>query len=503
MKKIITLLSIILINNIGNSQTLDYSNYTPAFFDDFNGYGDPAVIGIHGFKSNPFFVQKYSVENGSWGGQVRYRPLQATMPMQSIIRLTETKLLQPYSETLSDGTINVVKYNSGYLRLNPDYNDKYRNYGYGIIEASIKFPAAVSLPQETCEASFWLWGHKHTEIDIFDVSFTTFYNTRAIDWSYSDPYGKSITNQPFTTPALPNITSGFHKFSAEWTPSIVRFYVDDHFVSSIPYNEIRTYPYFYALELALMPYLQDDYGSGQFMEIDWIQMWKRECEVEDMIVTDPFSSPFNQIQPASGREFIKEKVIISSGPLLNLFQTVPTKIVAEATEINANFLADQSVLTYQSPVPIKDNNGNITHYIHPYSNAYLEITPKTCALPPSKPGRSHNDNSVFDNSYEGMNYIRNDTLYKKKSTSNSLRNTIGNIRIYPNPSTGSFNIEIPQKGNYTIRVMNLIGSTVYEGKMTDEQKKAVQLDQNLPPGNYTIHISGDGLRHVEKITLVR
>lgn len=96
------------------------------------------------------------------------------------------------------------------------------------------------------------------------------------------------------------------------------------------------------------------------------------------------------------------------------------------------------------------------------------------------------------------------TIARKHRTIAPLLTTgMMKIRIYPNPSTGSFNIEIPQKGNYTIRVMNLIGSTVYEGKMTDEQKKAIQLDQNLPPGNYTIHISGDGLRYVEKITLTR
>lgn len=80
---------------------------------------------------------------------------------------------------------------------------------------------------------------------------------------------------------------------------------------------------------------------------------------------------------------------------------------------------------------------------------------------------------------------------------------IDRIRIYPNPTTGAFHIEMPQKGNYTIRVMNMLGSTVHEGKMANEQKKSIQLDNNLPPGNYTIHISGDGLRHVERVTLIK
>src|SRR5690606_17820294 len=78
-----------------------------------------------------------------------------------------------------------------------------------------------------------------------------------------------------------------------------------------------------------------------------------------------------------------------------------------------------------------------------------------------------------------------------------------NITIYPNPTTGSFNIEMPQKGNYHIQVMNMLGLVVYEGDMKDQQKTSIQLDNNLPPGNYTIHISGDALRHVNRITLMK
>jgi len=80
---------------------------------------------------------------------------------------------------------------------------------------------------------------------------------------------------------------------------------------------------------------------------------------------------------------------------------------------------------------------------------------------------------------------------------------IARIRIYPNPTTSTFHIEMPQRGSYSLRVMNILGTTVYEGKMADEQRKSIQLDNNLPPGNYTIHISGDGLRHVERITLTK
>ncbi len=116
---------------------------------------------------------------------------------------------------------------------------------------------------------------------------------------------------------------------------------------------------------------------------------------------------------------------------------------------------------------------------------FLIDTKEYCGTISAKPGRHENE----EHSETSKPQLSDTTPFKPT--------------IYPNPTTGSFNIEIPQRGNYTIRVMNMMGSTVYEGNMTNEQKKSILLDNNLPPGNYTIHISGDGLRHVERITLVK
>lgn len=113
------------------------------------------------------------------------------------------------------------------------------------------------------------------------------------------------------------------------------------------------------------------------------------------------------------------------------------------------------------------------------------FNPDTTGGGQSKPGRKSDASTSIQN-----HSVKNNTFSDR-------------IRIYPNPTTGAFHIEIPQRGNYTIRVMNMLGSTVYEGNMTDEQKKSIILDNNLPPGNYTLHISDDGLRHVERITLIK
>lgn len=122
---------------------------------------------------------------------------------------------------------------------------------------------------------------------------------------------------------------------------------------------------------------------------------------------------------------------------------------------------------------------------------YAETEDPPPPPPSSKPGRTSN---LSNAELEAMD---------KNSGGLALYNLNHGLQCYPNPTTGSFTLQLPQSGNYNIRVMNLIGSTVYEDNMIDKQIMSIQLDSSLPPGNYTIHISGEGLRHVEKLTLTR
>lgn len=118
---------------------------------------------------------------------------------------------------------------------------------------------------------------------------------------------------------------------------------------------------------------------------------------------------------------------------------------------------------------------------------------------PGKPQNNRKNEGFYSIDFDKWVYFDN----TENRTQHDATMSKSTVSIYPNPTTGAFHIEIPQRGNYTIRVMNMLGSTVYEGKMTDEQKKSILLDSSLPSGNYTVHISGDGLRHVERITLTK
>lgn len=79
----------------------------------------------------------------------------------------------------------------------------------------------------------------------------------------------------------------------------------------------------------------------------------------------------------------------------------------------------------------------------------------------------------------------------------------GNASIYPNPTSSSFTILMLQTGNYEVRVTNIVGTEVYHSGYKDAAKMTVQLDENLPPGNYILQIQGKGTRHIEKITLTK
>lgn len=172
--------------------------------------------------------------------------------------------------------------------------------------------------------------------------------------------------------------------------------------------------------------------------------------------------------------------------------------------IDPNFTRKETISTGTGSLPISNNLGNsattfigtnihlnsITAITATNNDFFLAVAVNQCT------GGNDDDQSVCPPI---------DTTRSKpgRPTSTKGINIKNRTFIHPNPSSGSFTIQTPQSGNYTIRVMNLVGSTVYEGKMEGEQKKSIQLDSGLPPGNYTIHINGDGLRHIEKLVITK
>lgn len=224
--------------------------------------------------------------------------------------------------------------------------------------------------------------------------------------------------------------------------------------------------------------IDSPYTASAMVFIDYIEVCLGGDVVYNTSTVSSSTSPPYAIQPQTTRA----NTIVAGDPSASPGITVPiggtfvnfTEFSAYSTILIPNFYA----------FPIEDNYFLIeAHELECSSSGY----PASSGL--SKGGKNTSGNSYY---YEKTIKPYGDGNDTKK-----------HVHIYPNPTTGTFNIEMPQRGNYTIQVMNMLGSTVYEGKLTDEQKKSIQLDSQLPPGNYTLHISGEGLRHVERITLTK
>ena len=78
------------------------------------------------------------------------------------------------------------------------------------------------------------------------------------------------------------------------------------------------------------------------------------------------------------------------------------------------------------------------------------------------------------------------------------------ITLYPNPvSNGQFTIALPThiQGNVTVKVINLLGQTVYETKTQAQKNIAITMSNNLPTAVYVVEIENEGRFLTKKITV--
>lgn len=76
-------------------------------------------------------------------------------------------------------------------------------------------------------------------------------------------------------------------------------------------------------------------------------------------------------------------------------------------------------------------------------------------------------------------------------------------KVYPNPSNGAFNIDIPSMGNYNVKIIDMMGTTVYNKVISGNSQTKINQQNELAQGNYIIRITGEGIKHVEKISVIR
>ena len=101
---------------------------------------------------------------------------------------------------------------------------------------------------------------------------------------------------------------------------------------------------------------------------------------------------------------------------------------------------------------------------------------------------------VFDYDFDKLtNEVS--TIVEENSSVHNLTNQVHTAYAYPNPTTGSVTLDIPQ-GRYTYSVTNALGVTVLEGRLNNEQK--VDLYEQTP-GLYFVTIDGEGQQFTSKV----
>jgi sugar lactone lactonase YvrE len=79
--------------------------------------------------------------------------------------------------------------------------------------------------------------------------------------------------------------------------------------------------------------------------------------------------------------------------------------------------------------------------------------------------------------------------------------TENNVNIFPNPSTGTFTVQMnTTPDNATIEVFNVVGQQVYSSAL-DQQQTTISLNQ--PAGVYNVVIKTNGGRITEKVTIAK
>jgi hypothetical protein len=78
------------------------------------------------------------------------------------------------------------------------------------------------------------------------------------------------------------------------------------------------------------------------------------------------------------------------------------------------------------------------------------------------------------------------------------------ITLYPNPVTnGQFSIALPNSvtANVTVKIINLIGQTVYQTTTPAQNNISIKTDKSLPQAVYTVQIENQGKTITKKITV--
>lgn len=75
------------------------------------------------------------------------------------------------------------------------------------------------------------------------------------------------------------------------------------------------------------------------------------------------------------------------------------------------------------------------------------------------------------------------------------------FRVYPNPTSGNFSVEVPVEANYGVSLVNAAGMEVYSGTLNSLGGKIDFRLNNLPKGIYLLHLSYKNHSKTQKVII--
>jgi len=75
------------------------------------------------------------------------------------------------------------------------------------------------------------------------------------------------------------------------------------------------------------------------------------------------------------------------------------------------------------------------------------------------------------------------------------------LKVYPNPSTGTFTLEFEAQGNGTIRILDIQGKTIETRSINGQGLMQEEWNLQVMPGIYFVEYNGPNGRIVEKISI--
>jgi hypothetical protein len=100
---------------------------------------------------------------------------------------------------------------------------------------------------------------------------------------------------------------------------------------------------------------------------------------------------------------------------------------------------------------------------------------------------------------QGSSSLRVDLVTLSVATSLNENANPGGVSVFPNPTSGIFNLRVMKFENANIRVFDALGKEIFNTRMSDIQT-AIDLS-NQAKGMYFVQVDGSGFNYTQKVTV--